>query len=84
MNSRSLPTKVLDKRVKDGWFSRSYYMTLQVLTAAEDSRSDVTEIKRAITEHKVGVETYHRMQGGETYMVVWYQTESNGWLPYQT
>jgi hypothetical protein len=67
------PGKILDKRIKDGWFGRSYYLTIKFLTTSEDSRSTFSRIEPSVCELKGNAENYYEMEIGEAYNFAMYR-----------
>jgi len=79
-----IPCQILDKRVKDGWFKRSYLVTIKLLTSDEHADSPVTKVGKAVDEHSVSADTYYAIEVGQVYSITWYPTKRGTWLPYQT
>ncbi len=60
----TVPVRVLDKRIKDGWFVRSYYLTIRCLTSAEDSASPILSAEKVVHEVKVDADRYYSTEVG--------------------
>jgi hypothetical protein len=71
---RWMPVKVLDKRIKEGWFAgRSYYVTVRFLTSDEDPESTAVSITQPVTELKANIDNYYSMEIGSRQTIKMYE-----------
>jgi len=73
MNEAWIPVQVLDKRIKDGWFGRSYYITVRFLTSDEDASSPITHCNPAVQELPANIENYYSMGVGSKSSIKMYR-----------
>lgn len=83
MNKLEIPCKILDKRTKDGWFGRKYYVTFKLLSHAECKSSPVGEISDTVQEIQIDDDGFYAVDTGKVYTISFVQNQSGLWNVYR-
>jgi hypothetical protein len=83
MNKLDIPCKVLDKRIKDGWFGRSYFVTIRLLTLYEEPGSPIDRVSESVQEVRISIGQYYEMNVGKVYGVSFVQGPTGLWAVYR-
>jgi hypothetical protein len=59
MNTATIKAIVIDKRIKEGWFGRKYYMTLRF---AEEIGGEPAPTSGRVVERRASLEQYHNAE----------------------
>lgn len=61
------------------WLEQCYYLTLRLLTRADDPRSPIVRASQAVHERRVTIDQYYEADVGDNCLVTLYRTGENTW-----